>query len=176
MNTLTNMLSQGSRTASYLLGGIVIIAALVVLLQSQNLSIVAGWALDVLGWGFLVLLSGLLFITVFSLVRMLAATKTDDEQDFWLDVGLQSANGVTTLALTYTLLGISLGIGGLAAQQLSPETVQAVIRDLTGNFSLAFMTTVIGLPLSAGLRAMMTITHGRLQLQGAHNISERIRS
>lgn len=164
MSTLINTLSYGSRAASYMLGGMVIVTAFVVLLMSQSISMVAGWALDVLGWGFIVLLTGLIFVTVFSLVRMLAARSESAQQDFWLDVGLQSANGVTTLALTYTLLGISLGIGGLAAQQLSPETVQAVIRDLTGNFSLAFMTTVIGLPLSAALRALMTIAHGRLQL------------
>jgi len=164
MNTAMNMLAHGSRAASYMLGSIVIITTLVVVFMSQDITMVTGWALDVLGRGFIVLLAGLIFITTFSLVRMLGSQKNEREQDFWLGVGLQSAHGVTTLALTYTLLGISLGIGGLAAQQLSPETVQTVIRDLTGNFSLAFMTTVIGLPLSAGLRALMTIAHGRLQL------------
>jgi len=163
MNAFSNMITHGSRAASYMLGSIVIAAALLVLSVSQDISTVTNWALDVLGMGFISLLGGLIFITAFSLVRMLAAGEHKNEQDFWLGVGLQSANGVTTLALTFTLLGISLGIGGLAAQPLSPETVQAVIRDLTGNFSLAFMTTVIGLPVSAGLRALMTIAHGRLR-------------
>jgi hypothetical protein len=36
--------------------------------------------------------------------------------------------------------------------------VQAVIRDLTANFSLAFMTTVVGLPVSACLRALLVIS------------------
>jgi len=164
MNAVSTLLAHGSRATSYMLGGIVIVTALIVLTVSQSLAIVTDWALDVLGWGFLALLGGLIFITIFCLIRMLAKHTTIDEQDFWLNVGIQSANGVTTLALTYTLLGISLGIGGLAAQQLSPETVQGVIRDLTGNFSLAFMTTVIGLPLSAGLRALMLIAHGHRQL------------
>tara|TARA_B100000683_G_scaffold220295_1_gene217084 strand:- start:1019 stop:1255 length:237 start_codon:yes stop_codon:yes gene_type:complete len=74
---------------------------------------------------------------------------------------MQTANGVTTLALTFTLLGISLGIGGLAEQNLTPETVQTVIRDLTANFSLAFMTTVVGLPMSAILRALLVVSHNR---------------
>jgi len=165
MRAFTNIIIHGSRAASYMLGSIVIVTALLALSISQDISTVANWAIDVLGMGFIALLGGLIFITVFSLVRMLAAGEHENEQNFWLEVGLQSANGVTTLALTFTLLGISLGIGGLAAQQLSPETVQAVIRDLTGNFSLAFMTTVIGLPVSAGLRALMTIAHGRLLLQ-----------
>ena len=83
---------------------------------------------------------------------------------------MQSANGVTTLALTYTLLGISLGIGSLAGQTLTPDTVQAVIRDLTANFSLAFMTTVVGLPASALLRAALTVGHGRLSLQNERGV------
>ncbi len=165
MRAIVNLLAHGSRAASYVLGGIVLITAFAVMFLSRDMTSVADWALDVLGMGFLTLLGGLIFITVLSLVRMLEVASNEGERDFWLDVGIQSANGVTTLALTYTLLGISLGIGGLAAQQLSPETVQAVIRDLTGNFSLAFMTTVIGLPTSAGLRALMTITHGRLRLR-----------
>jgi len=81
----------------------------------------------------------------------------------WLEAGLQAANGVSILALTYTLLGISLGIGGLANQELTPETVQVVIRGLTTKFSLAFLTTVIGLPLSAVLRTLLLVTHARRQ-------------
>ena len=34
-----------------------------------------------------------------------------DASDVWFEAGIQAANGVTTLALTFTLLGISLGIG-----------------------------------------------------------------
>lgn len=72
-----------------------------------------------------------------------------------------SANGVTTLALTFTLLGISLGIGSLAGQELNPDTVPVIIREMTANFSLAFMTTVVGLPVSAVLRSLIVVTHAR---------------
>ena len=75
-----------------------------------------------------------------------------------------AAHGVATLALTYTLFGISLGIGTLAGQGLTPETVQTVIRDLTASFSLAFMTTVVGLPLSAALRTILVVVHGKQRL------------
>ncbi len=175
MRAISNLLGHGSRTASYMLGSIVLVTASAVALLSKDMTSVAGWALDVLGVGFLVLLGVLIFVTAFSLVRMLDARNRPMVRDFWLDVGIQSANGVTTLALTYTLLGISLGIGGLSAQQLNPETVQGVIRELTGNFSLAFMTTVIGLPMSAGLRALLTISHGRMHLQMNTKTEERIR-
>lgn len=149
---------HGSQAASYLLGGLVLATAIAVTLLSQDVSAITGWALDVLGAGFLALLAGLIFFTLFSLVRMNGAESGEDESDYWFAVGMQSANGVTTLALTFTLLGISLGIGSLAGQDLTPETVQTVIRDLTANFSLAFMTTVVGLPVSAGLRALLVIS------------------
>jgi CBS domain containing-hemolysin-like protein len=140
----------------------VLATAIAVTLLSQDVSAITGWALDVLGAGFLSLLAGLIFATLFSLVRMNGAdirNETGDAgREYWFAVGMQAANGVTTLALTFTLLGISLGIGSLAGQNLTPETVQTVIRDLTANFSLAFMTTVVGLPVSAGLRALLVIS------------------
>jgi len=164
MQALGRTLSYGSQAASYLLGSVVLITALVVLLLSGDVSEVSSWVFNVLGVGFTGLLGLLVFITLFSFLRMRETGIREAEQDFWLEVGVQSANGVTTLALTFTLLGISLGIASLAGQDLTPETVQVVIRELTANFSLAFMTTVVGLPLSATLRSIMLIQHGRLQL------------
>jgi len=87
------------------------------------------------------------------------------QRDFWLEVGLHGANGVSTLALTFTLLGISLGIGTLAEQELTPETVQVIIGDLTKHFSLAFLTTVVGLPSAAVLRAILSISHQRMNMR-----------
>lgn len=155
---LSRNMTHGSQAASYLLGGLVLATAIAVTLLSQDVSSITGWALDVLGAGFLVLLAGLIFATLFSLVRMNAPEVANDIRKYWFAIGMQAANGVTTLALTFTLLGISLGIGSLAGQELTPETVQEVIRDLTANFSLAFMTTVVGLPVSACLRALLVIT------------------
>lgn len=158
---------HGSEAASYALGGVVIIAALVVMTQSADIADVADWALDVLGISFLVLLGTLVFVTLYSWVRLIHVPETAPgsvygaDRDYWLEFGVQAANGVTTLALTYTLLGISLGIGSLAGQDLTPDTVQGVIRDLTANFSLAFMTTVVGLPTSALLRGLLVVTRAR---------------
>lgn len=155
--TISRSVAHGSQAASYLLGGLVLATAIAVTLLSQDVSAITGWALDVLGAGFLALLAGLIFATLFSFVRMNGDDIGDAGREYWFAVGMQAANGVTTLALTFTLLGISLGIGSLAGQELTPETVQTVIRDLTANFSLAFMTTVVGLPVSAGLRALLVI-------------------
>jgi hypothetical protein len=90
-------------------------------------------------------------------------------QLFWSRAALEAASGIATLALTFTLLGISLGIGGLGEQRLSPETVHDIIGVLTAQFSMAFMTTVVGLPTAAALRALVVLTDARrrdLDLEG----------
>ncbi|MBT6285901.1 MAG: hypothetical protein HOI96_12075, partial [Rhodospirillaceae bacterium] len=108
---LSRNMAHGSQAASYLLGGLVLGTAIAVTLLSQDVSAITGWAIDVLGAGFLTLLSALIFTTLFGLVRMNAPGITDESREYWFAVGMQATNGVTTLALTFTLLGISLGIG-----------------------------------------------------------------
>lgn len=165
MRALADIVATGSQAASYLLGAAVLIAAGLAALWSLDLTAVAGWAFHVLGSSFVALLAGLLLGTAYCLVRLVGAQGDAAAADYWLMVGVQLANGVATLALTYTLFGISLGIGSLAGQTVSPDTVQGIIRDLTASFSLAFMTTVIGLPLSAVLRTLLVVVHGKQQLR-----------
>ena len=157
MRALADVIATGSQAASYLMGTIVLAAAGLAALWSLRISDVAVWAFDVLGAGFIGLLTALLLATAYCLVQLRRARDDAEAADFWLIAGVQLAGGVATLALTYTLFGISLGIGSLAGQGLTPETVQAIIRDLTASFSLAFMTTVVGLPTSAVLRALLMI-------------------
>ena len=156
MRALLGTLDSTSRATSYLMGGLAVILAIAVLMTSSSIADIAAWAREVLGWTFVGLLGGLVFLALFSWVRMLQSK--NDEEELWFETGVQAANGVTTLALTFTLLGISLGIGTLAGQELTPETIQPVIRKMTANFSLAFMTTVIGLPISALLRSVLIVT------------------
>jgi len=157
MRALLATLDSGSRATSYLMGALAIALAVAVLATSQSATDIAAWAREVLGWTFVALLAALVFLALFSWVRLLG----DGPSEVWFEAGVQAANGVTTLALTFTLLGISLGIGTLADQELTPETIQPVIRRMTANFSLAFMTTVIGLPVSAVLRSLIVVTHAR---------------
>lgn len=165
MSKIRSLAGVGSQTASYILGGVVIAAAAASAVLQVDIGDIATWTMDVLGLGFVALLLGLVSLAVFSLVRIAKLVPGDPAEAVWLQTGLQAASGVSTLALTFTLLGISLGIGGLAGQPLTPETVQEVIRGLTANFSLAFMTTVIGLPVSAALRAVILICHEKRQSQ-----------
>ena len=41
--------------------------------------------------------------------------------------------------------------------------MRPIIQQLTHNFSLAFMTTVVGLPLSTILRTALLVTNAHLQ-------------
>lgn len=156
MRNVLHMADSGSRALSYLLGALSLALAAGVFATSMAPAAIAQWTLEVFGVSFVALFSTLVFVSLFAWVRM---GQFRERKDFWLEVGLHGANGVSTLALTYTLLGISLGIGTLAHQELTPETVQPIIRDLTKHFSLAFLTTVVGLPSAALLRALLSISH-----------------
>ncbi len=158
MRALVHHFETGSRAVSYLLGGMAVALAVAALFTSASAAEITSWAHDVLGWSFVALLGSLVFVALFAWSRMIS---DDAGDDVWPEIGIQAANGVMTLALTYTLLGISLGIGSLAGQDLTPDTVQTVIRKMTANFSLAFMTTVVGLPVSAALRSLLIVTLAR---------------
>ena len=122
---------------------------------------ITAWAWEVLGIAFAALLGGLVFIALLCWVKVKQLKASGAGYATWMVARIPAANGVATLALTYTLLGISLGIGGLAGQQLTPDTIQGVIGSLTENFSMAFMTTVIGLPTSALLRGLLLVADAR---------------
>ena len=69
--------------------------------------------------------------------------------------------------MTFTLLGLSLGIGTLAATPLTPDTVPEVLATLTERFRLAFLTTVVGLPTAALVRAAFAVSRaGAADRQG----------
>ena len=161
MSRAMRALDSASQAASYMLGGIVVVLALIVMATSTSVTDITAWAWDVLGLAFSGLLGGLVFTSLFCWVQINRAPAGAPDENVWLTAGVQAANGIATLALTYTLLGISLGIGTLAGQPLTPQTVQEVIRGLTENFSLAFMTSVIGLPTAAVLRSLLLVTHAR---------------
>ncbi len=164
VKSAASVLGTGSRVLSYLLGWLVIALAIGVCATDNDVGGVAGWADKVFDPVFLILLSGLVFLATFSLIKVTGAARGIRA---WFETGMQASSGIATLALTYTLLGISLGIGSLAERTLTPETVQDVIHDLTANFSTAFMTTVVGLPVSAVLRALHTVIYSRRMESGA---------
>lgn len=155
-------ISDLNKGIALVLGGAVLALGASHLLSGQSPPSLSREVFKVLGWVFPSLLVALVLIGLVSVQRLLRGS----DPGFWRQVGLQAASCVATLALTCTLLGISLRIGGLADRALTPETVTEVIGDLTRHFSLAFMTTVIGLPVSALLRSTVLILSERTRNEG----------
>ncbi len=162
MRAAAAFIGAGSRTLSYFLGTLVLALAVAAIMTSLEAADIAAWAWRAFGMTFLALFASLVFVALFSWTRMRQVADAPGTRLVWLETGMHAANGVATLALTYTLLGISLGIGQLADQELTPATVQGVIRGLTEQFSLAFLTTIVGLPTAAALRALIRVTSVRL--------------
>ena len=162
MRGAVSLLDTGSRALSYFLGIVVLALAGAVYATSLDAADIAEWTRRMFGTTFLVLLSALVFAALFAWARMARAAEAHSRQ-IWFEAGKHAASGIATLALTYTLLGISLGIGELAERELSPQTVNLVIAEITEHFSLAFMTTVVGLPVSAALRALLSISRSRAE-------------
>ena len=150
------MIGTVSRSANYVFGSAIIALAIAVVVSAVGPLDILSWLHGTVGMAFLLLFTVLAIVTIVCWTNVL--TRSVDAE-LWLEAGLHAASGIATAALTFTLLGISLGIGVLAEQTLSPETVQPIISDLTHRFSLAFFTTVIGLPVSAALRALLLITY-----------------
>jgi lysylphosphatidylglycerol synthetase-like protein (DUF2156 family) len=155
MRALFSNVVAGSKAVSLLLGGGIIILAVAAAATRMSTRELTQWVTDIFGVTFVLLLGSLVLMAIYCWVRLVQG----DGRTVWLEAGLQASNGITTLALTFTLLGISLGIGTLAQQDLGPDTVKAIVRDLTGQFSMAFLTTVVGLPLSAVLRTLLLVSH-----------------
>jgi hypothetical protein len=167
MRAVLASVSAGGRAFSYGLGILACTLALAAAITSIEVADIADWALDVFGVTFLVVYGGLSLTVLFCWTRQYQSAGDPVARHIWLTAGLHAAGGVATVALTYTLLGISLGIGSLAGHELGPDTIQPVIRDLTRHFSMAFLTTVVGLPVSAVLRAMLMVTARRIETAGA---------
>ena len=150
-------LNQSSQALSILLGSSVLIIVLYILVTDNDPALIIEWASSVLGTNFILLI---LFLTTSSIICILNIYNVSlINQKFWFETGLQFSNLISTIALTYTLLGISLGIGELSSSKLDVETIHITISKLTEQFSMAFMTSVIGLPLSGVLRSILIISY-----------------
>jgi len=167
-----NLMGLAMQSVSLFLGLVVVVTAIATFATGMSPSQILGWTLDMLGGGFLLLLSALVLTALFSCIQLIHSahhTQPDLERQKWLQAGLQSCNGIATLALTFTLLGISLGIGQLSHSSLTPDSIDKVIATLTDDFSMAFLTSVIGLPLSAILRTVLIVLNASLALtSGPH--------
>ncbi len=163
MRALLDLAGPGTRVLSYLLGLTAIGLALAVMITEIQIADIIAWSGRIFSSLFLAVFCGLVYVAALALVKVSGRAVSEPGVRTWFEAGVQAANAIATLALTYTLLGISLGIGSLANHDLNPQTIQEVIKGLTDNFSMAFMTTVVGLPMSASLRAVLLVVYSRSQ-------------
>ena len=149
--------NQSSQAISVFLGCILISLVFFVYLTENEPSEIFNMANSLLGSTFIILISLLTFFSVICITNVI--TLKPYEKKFWFETGIQLSNLISTIALTYTLLGISLGIGELSSSKLDVDTINETISKLTEQFSMAFMTSVVGLPLSGVLRSILIICY-----------------
>ena len=151
-------LGLGVRALAIFSGLLVIGLALTLLLFGVVPKDLFAIAKEKLGVLFMVLSVVLVLTVMIAVVKIRDAQLDHQSKSVWLHIGLHSANGIATVALTFTLFGISAGIGELAGGDLDIDTINTVIASLTDQFSMAFMTSVVGLPLSALMRVVVGVT------------------
>ena len=157
INNITLKLNQSSKALSFFLGSLILILFFSVLITKNEPFYIFDWAVSVLGISFIILLFFLVFSSIICIMNICGSERY--QKKFWFESGLQLSNLISTIALTYTLLGISLGIGELSSSNLDIDTINQTISKLTEQFSMAFMTSVIGLPLSGILRSILIICY-----------------
>lgn len=163
INSIILRFNQSSQAISILLGTLIIILLTYVLTTNNDPSFIFNWLISVLGNTFIAFL---LFLSITSIICIINVCSVEEsKKKLWFESGLQLSNLIATIALTYTLLGISLGIGELSASKLDVGTINQTISKLTNQFSMAFITSVIGLPLSGILRSILVICYERSKMQ-----------
>lgn len=155
MRAVLTTIDSGARSLAYFLGVIVIALAIGKAATSLDTATIAAWTWHVYGATFLALFALMTFVTLFCWTQM---RNSADRGPVWFEAGMHAAGGIAILALTFTLLGICMGIASLNGQELSPETIHEVMGRLTANFSMAFLADVLGLPTSSALRALLSVT------------------
>ncbi|MEM0910983.1 MAG: hypothetical protein AAGJ37_08395 [Pseudomonadota bacterium] len=145
---------NGVRSIYWVLGTLIIVFACASFITQMSLLEIMALVKKHFGVTFISIYVLLVSIGLYATQRL---WRNDVQKAYWSEVGLQTANGISTLALTFTLFGISMGIGSLSDQPLSPENVERIISALTAQFSIAFMTTVVGLPTAALFRAVISV-------------------
>jgi hypothetical protein len=169
-NITANMKNISRITPSIMpiIGITIILLALTSYFTELSLSAMFDWFSRFLSTAFIIIYVLLLAVGIYSITQLTQLKYAN----YWQEVGQQAGNAIATLALTFTLLGISLGIGTLAEQPLNPENVQVMIAGLTKQFSMAFMTTVIGLPSATVIRALISIKYQKVVAENSRSTEQ----
>lgn len=87
-------------------------------------------------------------------MRKHKGNKTVVEKYFLL--GSHASNGIATISLVFTLIGICSGIGLISQETSTGSPLMPSLGDMSIRFQQAFATTIIGLPLAAFLRYVLS--------------------
>ena len=156
--SLPGSLLKEPRLMFYMVGGVVILLAAASYLSDQRISDLLRWVEQIFGISYALIYGALLGAGVFAWGRL----SRPNDRAFWFELGCQAAGGIATLSLTFTLLGISLGVGSLSEKTIDVDSIQTIIQEITRHFSTAFMTTVVGLPTANMLRAALALRKVKL--------------
>lgn len=170
INYIKYSLDNISQVLSLFLGIVVLVIGSYVIITGNHPNELANWAISILGLSFLSTLFALTLGALFCILKLRNSYLNTNK--FWFETGIQFSNNISTLALTFTLLGISMGIGELAISKLDINSINATIGKLTNKFSMAFLTSVIGLPLSSLLRSMLIIIFEYKSIKNENFISK----
>ena len=152
---ISQRINQLSQVTSWFFGLLVIMFFVYMITTGNHPAKILEWGFSILGKTFIVIFTSLVFASLFCIFKL--NTSEVYKKKFWLETGMQVSNSISIIALTFTLLGISLGIGELSSAKLDLNTINQTIGKLTEQFSMAFMTSVIGLPVSAILKSLLII-------------------
>lgn len=144
-----------SQSLSWFLGLTAIIFFVYMFISGDDPKSLMKWSFSTLGTLFIFILSSQILLSIFCIVQ-LNSSKIIFKR-YWFEFGVQVSNSISTIALTFTLFGISVGIGGISSSNLDILTINQTIGNLTKSFSMAFMTSVIGLPVSAIFKSILVI-------------------
>lgn len=153
--TTTSTLETGSHALGILAGAALVVLAGAHLVGGVAPAGVTSWIGKVLTWGYVGLALLLVYIALYAWACL--GTEGQRRNRALYTAGVHAATGVSNLALVYTLMGIAMGISAVAQQNLNPQTIQVVVREMADNFALAFFTTVVGLPIATILRALLAV-------------------
>ena len=94
------------KALTWFLGTIVLGLAAAAMTTSAGIGEIVDWVHQSFGVSFLILFSGLVLFALYCWLRLQRAGDTGKGRRIWLEAGIHTSNGVATLGLPYTLLGI----------------------------------------------------------------------
>lgn len=152
---ITYKINSLSQSLSWFLGLTVLTFFAYMFISGDDPKSLMKWSFSTLGTLFILILTSQIFLSIFCIVKLNNSLMIFKR--YWFEFGVQVSNSISTIALTFTLFGISVGIGGISSSNLDISTINQTIGNLTKSFSMAFMTSVIGLPVAAILKSILVI-------------------